>query len=267
MKEITDLRELQKIELDALLWLDNICRSNDIHYWLTGGTLLGAIRHKGFIPWDDDVDIGMLREDYDKFCKYCIDNPDSRYVFYSPETNKDYLYPYGKLIDATTVLYEKSDCGVQLGVYIDVFPFDNETANVLRRKIRHKIHFILDVLSTQVRVQNTECVDNKRLIKRIENLILRIVGKRKITDWWVKLSKEFSNCDTHLVSQLWFYLESEVLDRKIYEETIDGEFEGHLLRILNNSHKWLSSRYGDYMTPPPKEEQLAKHDYSAFYLW
>ena len=106
MNEIK-LDELKKIQLDILVFIDDFCEKNNINYWIDCGTLLGAVRHKGYIPWDDDIDIGMLREDYDKFMKIfnnCCNN--SKYKFISYETDKNWPFPFGKVLDITTVLYE-----------------------------------------------------------------------------------------------------------------------------------------------------------------
>ena len=119
MKRI-DVEELKKIQVGILDYFDAFCKKNSIHYWLDYGTLLGAIRHKGFIPWDDDVDITMLREDYEKAAQIFNKQGCSRYVFQTPSNFKDACYPFGKLIDTSTILYEYGEtgsCGTGSGSY------------------------------------------------------------------------------------------------------------------------------------------------------
>ena len=89
------LRRQQQRMLDILLYVDKVCRENDIRYWLSSGTLLGAVRHGGFIPWDDDLDIEMLKEDYEKFMRVFVDNDD--YVLQTRHNDKYYLLPFAKL--------------------------------------------------------------------------------------------------------------------------------------------------------------------------
>ena len=124
MKEI-DIKELKKIQLNILDNVNSFCKKNKINYWLDCGTLLGAVRHSGYIPWDDDIDIGMLRDDYDKFLKiYNKDN--TKYQLMASELDKDYYFQFGKVVDTSTVLYEPDEkTGIKGAVYIDVFVYDN----------------------------------------------------------------------------------------------------------------------------------------------
>ena len=123
MREIL-LDELKKTQIEILDVVDTFCRENNINYWLDSGTLLGAIRHGGYIPWDDDIDIGMLRKDYDIFLKK-FNEKNERYKVYSIENNKNFPYPFGKVLDTHTILYEPNEQGVKLSVNIDVFIYDN----------------------------------------------------------------------------------------------------------------------------------------------
>ena len=122
-KEITD-KELKKIQTEILKYVHDYCLKNNIKYWLDSGTLLGAIRHKGYIPWDDDIDIGMARDDYNKFLEN-FNNTQSKYKCYSIENNNKFCYPYAKILDTSTILYEPDEKGIKLCVYIDLFPYDN----------------------------------------------------------------------------------------------------------------------------------------------
>ena len=117
------LKEIQKIELDILLYLDKVCRENDIKYYLSSGTLLGAIKYQGFIPWDEDIDVIFLREDYNKLIK-CFENETGRYKLLSIYNSKDYYYPFAKLVDTKTTLIENSKPINDMGVYIDIVPMD-----------------------------------------------------------------------------------------------------------------------------------------------
>ncbi|MCL1864046.1 MAG: LicD family protein [Defluviitaleaceae bacterium] len=122
-----DLRKLQMIELDILKEVDRVCRKHDINYFLIYGTLLGAVRHKGFIPWDDDLDIGFLRKDYEKFCKIFQHEADTcKYFIQTWKTDKHYYWNYGKIrrLDTEYIRLGQEHMKYVTGIYIDIFPFD-----------------------------------------------------------------------------------------------------------------------------------------------
>ena len=120
-----DSVEIKEILLKMLGWFHNFCEENNLRYFAVGGTLLGAVRHKGFIPWDDDVDVGMPRADFEKLEKLIGNKENGRYYFETPSSDrKGYYYAYGKLFDTTTTLVENLRDKLPMGVYIDVFPFD-----------------------------------------------------------------------------------------------------------------------------------------------
>ena len=123
MKKELSLEEKKKILVSILSEVHNFCDENNLKYFLPGGTLIGAVRHKGFIPWDDDIDIYMPRNDYEKFL--CEFNKESeRYQVISLKTDGYYL-PFGKVIDTKTVLIENVDSDYKMGIYLDIFPLDN----------------------------------------------------------------------------------------------------------------------------------------------
>ena len=123
MRRITD-EEYKQIVLDILLRIDHLCKHNNLRYMISYGTLLGAVRHQGFIPWDDDIDIVMPRKDYDLLCKV-VNKSDCNLRFLCPETSEDTIYPYGKICDIRTKLKESNFIEVEgYGAYVDVFPLD-----------------------------------------------------------------------------------------------------------------------------------------------
>ncbi len=135
MKEIS-LEEQKKIILNILVDFDRVCRNNNIRYTLAYGSLLGAVRHKGFIPWDDDIDIIVAREDYNRLMLILNNELTSNHEFITVKNNKGFSAPLAKIIDNTTVLIQlgKTTDSISLGAYIDVFVYDWVPADFQERK-------------------------------------------------------------------------------------------------------------------------------------
>jgi lipopolysaccharide cholinephosphotransferase len=129
------LRQHQLRMLDMLRYIDAICRKHNIKYWLCSGTLIGAVRHGGFIPWDDDVDIEMLRDDYKKFVKVMREEPQTDYVLQTHETDRGYFTPYGKLRDLHSYLLEDDeyDSYNYHGIYVDIFIMEQSSSLFLSK--------------------------------------------------------------------------------------------------------------------------------------
>ncbi len=130
MNKILELDELKQVQLGIMDFVDRFCRTNDIRYFITAGTLIGALRHKGYIPWDDDIDIVMLRDDYEKFIRLMAMS-DGRYKVEAFGTNNDCTYAFAKVYDDTTIFYQGYEGKKQklIGINIDVFPLDYVTDN------------------------------------------------------------------------------------------------------------------------------------------
>ncbi|MDZ5034932.1 LicD family protein, partial [Clostridium perfringens] len=137
------LKEAQLRMLEILIEVDRICKKHHINYWLDAGTLLGAIRHEGFIPWDDDLDIGMLRKDYNKFLQIVKNELNSNFIFQSPETDDLCQNAFAKIRDKNSEIRSKHNNERNLGVFIDIFPYDSFT----KKNIYYKKFFNAIILS------------------------------------------------------------------------------------------------------------------------
>lgn len=249
--------EYKRIIIEVLFKVDEICRENNLHYMMFYGTLIGAVRHKGMIPWDDDIDIVMPRKDYQKLCDL-INKGDYPISFIDIMYNKDTIFPHGKICDKTTVLYEKNFRIVEgYGAFIDVFPLDYAPDNYekrireknhLRRLVRLETHCartgFMRSPSNIVNIKRMLAYGISRLIS--PQLILRMINKFVLDRDCVPTGyyRVFGG-DTFPVSWLDSY--SEI------------EFEGRRLLAPADPDVVLKHCYGDYMTLPPEEERISNH--------
>ena len=265
MKQIEG-QELRKLQLNILNHFVSFCNKNKLKYWIDYGTLLGAIRHKGYIPWDDDIDVSMLREDYDKLIEKYDNASENRYKFLCPEKDKSYNYPFGKIVDANTILYEMGKNGIKLGVYIDVFVFDDAPKD---KKDVEKMFRFRDFYGHLRRLRlplAEEPLSFKRAVVLIERLLLRLIPKYYFNIKIVRNARRFKGIDSGKVFDFtcpYSYI-NWIVDKSIFQDLCDIEFEGNMYKAPKEFHKWLTLQYGDYMKIPPVEERV-RHNIKAYY--
>ena len=259
MKELS-FDEAKTIELDILLHISDFCKKNNLHYFLAYGTLIGAVRHKGFIPWDDDIDINMPRQDYNWLIEnYNKINPNGRYQLISPYS-KEARHSFVKIIDTYTVKIEE---GIDyndryLGVDIDIFPLDgqpnsdekfNRWYNKLMRVYRIYFYCKID--------QSTS------FKKRTAIPLLRLLynGGRNALKKAEKLHKKYPYEKSKYIGavECMFNSRGNRYQKEWFDHAIEAEFEGHLLWIPCGYNQILTQVYGDYMKLPPKEKQVSHH--------
>ena len=265
MRELT-LEEQKNILLDILSDFDRVCRENDIAYSIAYGTLLGAVRHKGFIPWDDDVDVTVTRADYEKLRKILNDKLEKDHRFICTEDEKRFSAPLAKIIDTRTVLrqLEHHSDRMDLGVYIDIFVLDyipNDPAE--REKVLKKSVFYRKLWSFSATV-NEENTAPLRFVRRIAN---RTSAARnialKINRWAANASK-----DRDFVNILTFNDDDKeifIMESRDAADLTEYDFEGHSFLGIKAYDKYLTRWYGDYMTPPPEEERVTHHVTEVFW--
>lgn len=259
MREVTS-DELKAIQLGILDVVHNYCEKNGIHYWLDSGTLLGSIRHKGYIPWDDDIDLGMLRPDYEKFMKH-FNRDNERYQFFSNENDPMFLYPFGKVLDTSTILCE---AGSELSINIDIFVFDNVPDDEAEAQKLFKIRDCYRQLH-ELRISGVDphCRGIKRCILQVLNVLLKTLPKNFFIKRMVKLCKKYNNASTKRVGDISGF-SNMACDRIAVEHRIDGEFEGKYYKIPQGYDAWLRNFYGDYMQLPPEEARVSHHTFKAY---
>lgn len=267
MRKIDNLKDIQALELNLLIAFDKFCNDNNLKYSLMGGTMLGAIRHKGFIPWDDDIDVSMPRPDYDKFIELTKDGMTEDYKVYSIQTKKDYIYPYIKLIDTRTVLYESNiNTKYSIGLYIDIFPVDGFPCSE-SVAIRHYKH--LSRLKNYTIWAAVKPFNNKGLIRNLIRFIVNFIFKTIGASYFAKKRDEeyrkFDFNDSEYVTLSTGYALKAKMKKEEYLDLIDVEFCGLMFKCSSNYHKTLRNIYGDYMKLPPKELQVSNHNYKLYW--
>ena len=265
-QEVTDIREIQQMELGIMEYIHEICQKIGVKYFLAYGSLIGAVRHKGFIPWDDDMDICMLREDYEKLQDYLISNPNERYEVMSYKNNLNYVYPFMKVQDNQTYLLEEDvRIDSNMGIYVDIFPVDGyEDDSVFKDKMTRLIKKRQLSCYTFKGITNTKSLLNS-LIRYISVIIFYFTNTNKYIRGIDDLAQSRKVDDYELVDYLIYKdMNKPVWKREWLNQTITGVFEGKEFMIPKNYHEILTSDYGDYTQLPPVELRFSHHD---FQLW
>lgn len=255
------MENLHKVELELLIELDRICRKHNIPYQLDGGTLLGAVRYQGFIPWDDDVDVRMLRKDYDRFYQVCKKELDKkRFFLQTYHSDPGYRWGYGKLIRKGTkyLRLHQEMLTMKKCVFMDIFPCDNMPEKGLPKVLYNFFCFFIRKTSySPVGAKYEKNLFYKCIYKVLAHLPIKVV--RKGFDF---LAYQYSGTKTKFVrTPAWgYWQESAGYLRRWMDESCELMFEGHRFLAPKDYHGYLSYLYGeDYMTPPPKEKQVPEN--------
>lgn len=259
------MTELQNKLLNMLKWFHIFCEKNNLRYYALGGTMLGAARHKGFIPWDDDIDVGMPREDYEKFIFLCKNQKNQKYILEDINSgNQDYIYGYAKIYDVSTTFIEKARINIKRGIYIDVFPLDgignfSDDINSIFNPIYYRYQFV---------VART-CALNKerKLYKNIFIILARMIpelfiSNKKIIQDIDKLCKKNNYDDCEIIGNLlgnWGI--KEIMPRKYMGKPTLYNFEDTYIYGAEEYDLYLKNLYGDWHKLPPKEKRVTHHDY------
>lgn len=271
MREI-NLEELKKIELSVMKEIHKICTEQDIKYSLCGGTLLGAIRHGGFIPWDDDIDIFMPRPDYDRFVKYCQEN-ETPFDLLSLETDERYGYLFAKAMAKNTRIIEDNSNpnGIEMGVYVDIFPIDGlgstyEEALKEFKSSRFKREMLVaknwkKYFRSKTRSWKYEPIRFAFFVASRFVSMKKLVGKTQS-----KLRLTSYDESDYVATICGSYREKEIMEKTVFEECVDIAFEDAVFKGIKEYDKYLSHIYRNYMELPPEKNRVSHHMFKAYYL-
>lgn len=255
------LNELQQKLLNMLSWFHDFCETEKLNYYVLGGTMLGAIRHKGFIPWDDDIDIGMPREDYKKLA-LLMNAQTGKYILETPDTNKpDFYYPFSKIYDTETTLVENTKYKIKRGIYLDIFPLDGIGNTIEESK---KNFQQIKKLNNLLMLKTAGYRKGRSFIKNCGVMLFRLIplnAKKllhKVDDACAK--KDFSDC-IYCGNLVGNWKEKEIMPRSFFGKSHIYQFENIKIFGPENYDAYLKNLYGNYMKLPPKEKQKSHHDY------
>lgn len=255
------VKKIQEIVYSMLKDIDSFCRKNNITYYLSGGTCLGAVRHKGFIPWDDDGDIMMPRKDYDRFLKLFGKEYNEKYGVGSLATDKEWMRQYARVWDKKTILKSNNVADKDIGVFIDVFPIDGLPENKYIRTLYYKKVKILDGLKNAS--YKTKSLDDEKykLIKKIAAIAVKPFGTRFFAVMMDKSARryDFDKSKFVGVSMVTHYGQRETIKRKYMSHSLEMKFENSIFTVPCGYKKYLSNLYGDYMKLPKDTEQNYPH--------
>ncbi len=261
-------QQIKKEEQEILDFVVKILDENNLKYSLCGGTLIGAIRHKGFIPWDDDIDIMLPREDYNKLMEIFRDSTlETKFEALSYELGNS-SYPFCKVCNSEYVVkydgYIEEEC-----LWIDIFPADSFPIDD-KEAIRwcKKGRFYRQIYATKNQKNKYILIAKNGIIKKIVKFLVKFfmmpINKRSLTGKIVKLSHKYENVNSPYIGvYVWGYGPNERMKKEYFENLINVEFEGKNYKAFADYDKYLTAIYGDYMKLPP-EEKRNTHKFKAY---
>ena len=257
-----DIDEIKEVELGVMDYIHNICKEKGINYSLAYGSLLGAVRHRGFIPWDDDLDIALKRDQYDKLYQAILEDNNSIYKVVSWENDSRYPYPFYRVYDSRTVYennYIQND--IELGICVDVFPFDdykdvNKEITKLDMYRRLSVYTLYGIRNKEAGIKNI-----------VRYLMLVVFRLTRVKTW----NKKLNDCSRVPVNSEYidYLMESKKystkIDAKALDEVIECKFEDRVYNIPKDYDHILTTIYGeDYMEIPPLEKRIQHDDFVAY---
>ncbi|MGN0383492.1 MAG: phosphorylcholine transferase LicD [Eubacterium sp.] len=254
------LQLIHKLELKIAVEIKRICEKNNINYFITGGTLLGAVRHGGFIPWDDDMDMGMLRYDYDRFLKACETDLGDEFFLQTWDTDENYPFSFAKIKLNGTIFLEKFSEGVDMhkGIFVDIFPYDSVPNDAKARKKQKQTYFICKrILWIKKGLGKIMKETPKQALKYYTFLIFsKFFDYESVKADYYKAQIKYNNeITTHIVTDGSYDYDKEALKREWIENLAPINFEGEEFMAVKAVDEYLTHLYGDYMQLPPVEER------------
>lgn len=252
------ISDLQSELLKMMKIVHEICVNNNIRYYIIGGTQLGAVRHQGFIPWDDDIDIGLPRSDYDKLLNLPSDEWPEHLYIKTPNNSTDLIFPYAKIINKNTTLIEDRLNGIIEGIYIDVFPLDGAGHCRYLTKIRYYRYYWKQGLL----FNNQDHGRKKTFLRRIIQSYARICNRHKLyMNVYKFMSKKDFDKSRYIGNYAGAWGLKEFMLREHFGHPKLYKFEDSYFFGVEDANSYLKSLYGEYMLLPPDDKRKSHHNF------
>lgn len=257
--------ESRQIMMNILSVVDKICEDNNIHYIMGGGTLLGAVRHKGFIPWDDDIDIFVPRKEYDKLLQILKRQEIVSWLEVIDENVEGYFYPFAKVVDNRTMIKSKSSV-LKHGIWVDVFPMENvPDDDKIRQIFLNKCKYLRAFLISMVTDFSELKFGKKVLLKRILKIISACIGERNLLNYSMSFMRKYNDVETETMCITFSPYATEYVDKEMMNEIIELDFEDKKFKAPKAYDVLLRRTFGDYMQLPP-ENKRKNHEIVAWWI-
>lgn len=258
-------RKLHACHVILLEEVKRICSKHGLKYFAIAGTLLGAVRHKGAIPWDDDMDLGLLRPDYERFLQYAKQELSEHVLLQNFDTESGYGLPFAKLMLRDTVMVERSAAGntASKGIYIDIFPLDNAPENPEEQKKHDRSTYFLKrlLLAKQGYKVYRDNEIKKKIVYGMLFCVASFLSREKIYNALDKAIQQYNQNETCKIVNIGgaYGYQKEMLEKKWFTDTLELPFENTTISAPSGYKEYLTYFYGDYMTPPPENKRGDRH--------
>ena len=251
-----DLDQLHQVHLEMLDEVDRLCRKHGLSYWLDSGSALGAVRHNGFIPWDDDVDIGMLREDYNRFVAVAKEEMSSKYIIQDNQSEPRYGNFHIKIRKLNTIFPQSYNSNYKYrGIQLDIFPFDYAPDD----SIKTLSYFTLLQICRKFSDVSAMTKLSKNPIKNLVQRVVRIIPGSIYRNYFERSCQKYNGTPTGYVTSHTYRMQRKKVRIFKTEDMVPVKriaFEDREYSIMNNPDAYLKAMYGDYMTLPPEDKRV-----------
>ena len=278
MKMIYDakiLKKMQDTQLEIYKDFEKMCTDLELHFFVAYGAAIGSLRHKGFIPWDDDIDVGMLRDDYNKLIQYMRENPNEKYEFITPETQSGCVLSFGKFSKKGTECIEAAHSyrNYNSGIAIDIFPYDETSSNLKERKRHAKKTWIWNRIMVLTEYDIPTLPNNMNKVVRFICLklcyllhhVFRLCRftREKAYARYMKCARMYSGIENACYTDFTDLTERVLLKKEDIFPVREVQFEDTTILTMNHLEKSLTQLYGDFMKLPPEDQ---RHNHPPKYV-
>lgn len=271
IKEELNIEQIHKATLEIVEKLIEICDKINVNYYVAYGSLIGVVRHKGFIPWDDDFDVVMLRDDYEKFCDYCIKNENKLKPFklLSRKCEKKYPYNIARLNNMNYKAVYDNVQGYESGIFIDIYPLDGAGSDVdkVLKKVEKKKSNLFRITLWSIDDHYTKSTYNKwyrSIIKYFVRGYSKVRGAKHFLDKMENFKNLYDINNSRYIAEMTWDSGLTLYEKSWFDKYIYMDFENLKVKVPIGYDDFLRCHYGDYMKFPPKEEQVPHHEYKVY---